>query len=145
MNEVERDGIRAQGPEPVQRILAVPRGFINVTHSGLASESGNGFIVRQDGRGDAINHLLQRPQAHGDMQNAMAKVLDEASGAAVHASELAHQGDQTRPITGLMGAWHLGFEGASTATTGALMKEEMLDVHLDRWQFKHLMGVVGLE
>ena len=72
----------------------------------------------------------------------VAKVLDETSGAAVHASELAHEGGQARSITGLMRAGYLGFEGASTAATGALVQDEMVDVHLDRWQLNDLMGVV---
>ena len=79
MKEVERDGIGAQGPEPVQSSLAVPGGLINLANGGLASESGNRFVVWQDRVGDAIDHLLYRPQAHRNLQDAMAKVLNEAS------------------------------------------------------------------
>jgi hypothetical protein len=61
----------------------------------------------------------------------------------MHAGELANECRQARAITALMGAGYLGFESPSTAATGALMQDEMLDVHLDRWQFDHLVGVGG--
>jgi hypothetical protein len=60
---------------------------------------------------------LHRTQAHRDMQDAMAKVLNKTSGAAVHASELTNEGGQTRPITGLRAAGYLSFETTSTAVT----------------------------
>ena len=60
----------------------------------------------------------------------------------MHAAEFTDQGTQAWPIAGLMLAWHLGFERLATAATGALMQNEMVDVHLDRWQFDHLMSVV---
>jgi hypothetical protein len=40
-----------------------------------------------------------------------------------------------------MFAGYRGFERAATAATGALMQDEMLDIHRDRWQLKHFMGV----
>jgi len=63
----------------------------------------------------------------------------------VHASEFTDERTQARPITGLMLAWHLGFERLATAATGALMQDEMVDVHLDGRPFDHLMGVVRLK
>ena len=76
------------------------------------------------------------------MQDRVAEVLDEASRGPVHASEFTDERRQARAIAGLMLAWHLGFERAATAATGALMQDEMGDVHLDRRQLDHLMGVV---
>src|SRR5262249_57814062 len=60
----------------------------------------------------------------------------------MHAGECADQGAQARAIAGLMFTWHLGFEGSATSLALALLEHEVLDVHLDRWQFNHLMGVV---
>ena len=128
-----------------QGILTVPGCLINIANGGLAGQRGNGFVVRHDGTRNPINHLLHRSQAHGDMQDVMAKVLNEASRAAVHAGELPHESGQTRAITGLMSAGYLGFESPSTTATSALMQDERLDIYLDRWQFDDLVGVVGFK
>src|ERR1043165_5329715 len=60
----------------------------------------------------------------------------------MHAGECADQGTQARAIAGLMFTWHLGFEVSATALALALLEHEVVDVHLDRWQFNHLMSVV---
>ena len=45
VNQVERHGVGAQSPEPVQGILAVPGRLIDIADSGLAGQRSNGFIV----------------------------------------------------------------------------------------------------
>ena len=60
----------------------------------------------------------------------------------MHAGEFTNERRQARAITRLMLAGYLGFERAATAATGALMQDEMLNIHRDRWQLNHLMGVV---
>jgi hypothetical protein len=59
----------------------------------------------------------------------------------VHAGECTNERRQARAITRLMLAGYLGFERPSTAATGALMQDAMLDGPLDRWQLDNLMGV----
>ena len=72
----------------------------------------------------------------------MAEILDQASGTAVHAGEFPNECRQAWAIAGLMRAGYLGFEGLATAATGALMQNEMMDIHLDRRQLNDLMRVV---
>jgi hypothetical protein len=75
VNEVERYGIGAQGPKPLQRMLAVPGRLIDIAHFGLAGQGSNGFIVRQDSAGDPINQLLHRAQTHGDIQDGVTEIV----------------------------------------------------------------------
>ena len=63
----------------------------------------------------------------------------------MHAGQCTDQGAQARAITGLLWAWHLRFELSSTALAVALLEDEMVDFHLDRWQLDHLMGVIGAQ
>src|SRR5215470_16050448 len=60
----------------------------------------------------------------------------------MYAGEFADQGAQARAIAGLMCTWHPGFEVSATSLALALLEHEVVDVHLDRGQFKHLMSVV---
>jgi hypothetical protein len=46
VNEVERHRIGAQGPKPIQRLLAVPGRLIDIADRGLASQGSNGLVVR---------------------------------------------------------------------------------------------------
>ena len=61
------------------------------------------------------------------------------------AGEFTDQGCQARAIAGLMRTGHLRFEVATTSLTLPLLEHEMMDVHLDRWQFNHLVGVIGAQ
>jgi hypothetical protein len=58
------------------------------------------------------------------------------------AGEFADQSRQSWPLAGSLGTWHLGFERFATGGASALMEDEMGEVHLERWQFDHLMGVI---
>ena len=40
---------------------------------------------------------------------------------------------------------HLGFEGATTSLTRPLLEHEMMEVHLNRWQCKHLVSMIGAQ
>jgi hypothetical protein len=51
---------------------------------------------------------------------------------------------QTRPIARLM-ARYLGFAFLTPLGTLALLENEMGDVHLDRRQLNHSMGVIGAQ
>ena len=63
----------------------------------------------------------------------------------MHAGQFPDQGAQARAITGLMLAWHRRCELSPTSLALALLEDEMVDFHLDRWQFNHLMGVIGAQ
>ena len=133
MNEIERHGVGGQSPQPVQGVLAVPGGFVNVADGGLARQGGNGLIMRHEGLRGAFDHLLDRTEADRNVQDRLAEILNEAPGGAVHPRQFADESRQARPIAGLMLARYLGFESLATAGTLALLEDEMGDVHLDRW------------
>jgi len=61
----------------------------------------------------------------------------------MHAGEFADQGTQARAIPGLMVTGHLCFELPATSLAEALVKDEVVDLHLDGRQLDDLMGVVG--
>ena len=61
------------------------------------------------------------------------------------AGEFTDQGCQARAIASLMLGRHLGFEVATTSLTLPLLEHEMMDVHLNRWQFNHLVSVIGAQ
>jgi hypothetical protein len=61
----------------------------------------------------------------------------------MHAGEFRDQGTEAGPITGLRVTGHLRFELASTSLAVALLKDEVVELHLDRRQLDDLMGVVG--
>jgi hypothetical protein len=63
----------------------------------------------------------------------------------MEAGECTDQGCQARAIASLMLGRHLGFEVATTSLTLPVLEHAMLDVHLHRWQFKHLVGVIGAQ
>ena len=145
MNEIEGHRVGAQGPQPLQGVLTVPRRFINIADRSLAGQGGNGFIVRQDRVGGPVDDLLYGAQTDRNLQDRVAEILNEASGGAVHASECRDEGGHARAIAGLMRAGHLRFEDTATTRTLALLEDEMGDVYLDRGQLDDLMGVIGRE
>jgi hypothetical protein len=61
------------------------------------------------------------------------------------AGEFTDQGCQARAVARLMFGRHLGFEVATTSLTLPLLEHEMMDVHLNRWQCTHLVGVIGAQ
>ena len=121
VNQIERDGLGGQGPQPLQGIVAIPGRLINVAHGGLPGEGGNGFVVGHDGLRNPVDHLLHGPQAHRNMQDGVAEVLDKTPRGPMHAGEFADEGRQARAIAGLMLGGDLGFEVLATPRTMALV------------------------
>ena len=45
VKEIERDGLGAQGPEPIQGVLAIPWGLIDIADWRLTSQCGKGVTL----------------------------------------------------------------------------------------------------
>jgi hypothetical protein len=63
----------------------------------------------------------------------------------MHAGKFRDQGTESGAIPRLMLAGQLRFELPATSLAVALLEDAMVNFHLDRWQFDHLMGVIGAQ
>ena len=115
MNTVQGDGIRDHAPEPLQGMAAVPGRLVNVAHPCLAGQASNGRIVRHNSQGGTVDETPNRPQADWRTQHRATEILYAAPGDAVHGTEFANQGRQTRAMAGLLRLGEAGLEQPATA------------------------------
>jgi hypothetical protein len=91
--------------------------------------------------GGPIDHLLSRPQAEGKVQDRVAEVLHAAPRGPGHPPEFAHQRRHTRAVARGLYPGEVGFASRATPSTLGVVQEEVGDVHRQRWQREHLLGV----
>ena len=78
MHQEQRRRLGGHAPEPLQGVVAKPRGFIDVAHGGGARHPGHGLIMGQDGVRGPIEHLLDGAQTDGQVPDGVAGGLHDA-------------------------------------------------------------------
>ena len=94
---------------------------------------------------DSVDDFVHCTQADWEVADRVTEGLDQSPRGAMQTGKFTAQGAQARAITGLLLAWHLRCELSPTALALALLKDAMVDCHLDRRQLDHLMRVVGAQ
>ena len=79
MDHKEGDHRIAHDPQPLERPLASPGCFIHMVDAGVSRDLGDGFVVRLDGTGHAIDDVLHATLADSQSQDGEQEVLDGAS------------------------------------------------------------------
>jgi len=133
--------VGAQGPAPVQGLVAVPGRRLASADGGVVGQRGHGLIVRHAGGRDPGNARWHRPPPARDVDDGVAAGLAEASGGAGHAGECPQARRHARAIPRLRRAGSLGCARPPPAAPGALRHEARRAGHRARWQRDHVVGV----
>src|SRR5215468_3378267 len=81
-------------PEPLERMGEQPGGFVDVVDRSLARLCRNGGVMRLDGFGHPVEHLLDGSQADGYLQHGGTKALYHAAAIAIGPSQFTHEGTE---------------------------------------------------
>ena len=125
MDHGEGHGLTGHPPQPVQRVGAKPRGFINIIDRSAAGLARNGLLVRLDGVCHAIKHLLDGAQAQGHLEDRGTKGLDRAATGAVGPGDCPHEGGQSWTIPGRMLGRELRLGPLGTHGTPRFLQHQM--------------------
>jgi hypothetical protein len=78
-------------------VVAVPGRFIDIIDWSLPRLSGNHCVVRVNGLRDALQDLLNGPQADGHAKDRGTESLDHTTAVAVYPGTFTHQGTEAGP------------------------------------------------
>jgi hypothetical protein len=121
MDHIEGDPFTRHHPEPLQRVEAVPGGFIYIIDRGLPRLLCNHCIVRVDGLSHPGKHFLDRAPADRDSQHRCTKGLHHAVAVTIGPGQLPNEGTEAGTIaTGMLGR-DACLRPAPTRWTPALM------------------------
>src|SRR5919205_3243186 len=134
MDHIEGDPFTRHHPEPLQRVEAVPGGFIYIIDRGLPRLPRNYRIVWVNSLGHPIQDFLDGPQADGDLQHGGTKRLHDTSAVPVCPGEFPHEGTEPRSVACGMFGRYLSFGPAATVHTPALVQYPVRHLHRDRRQ-----------
>jgi hypothetical protein len=116
-------------PKPPQRTALPPGSLINVVDFGLPGHLPNSLIVRSDGLGDPVDHLLDGPLADGQPRHRAAKLRDDGSTVSLNAPQFSNEGAKPWSIARLVGRGKLRLVEPATAHTATLVQHQMGDLH----------------
>ena len=144
MDHVERCCVTDHHPQPLELVRQKPGRLIDVVDRGVARLRGNRQVVRLDGLGHAVEHLLDRSQADGHLQHRRTKGLHDPPPVAVGPGYFAHEGTEAWAIPRGMLGGHVGFTPTPAVRTPALMQHPVGHVQRNRRQLQHLSVWYGL-
>src|SRR6266568_295928 len=82
------------------RVLAFRKLFSVVVHLLAARLLADRLVVREYGLRGSIDHLLDRSQGYGEIENRSAYILDHGATVALGSGQFCDEGSQSRPVAG---------------------------------------------
>ena len=132
VNHEEGDRSAGQDPKPAQDPFEVPGGLVDVVHFLFARLLADRFVMGKDCLRGAVDHLLDRAQRDGEIENRGANVLDHGAAVALSSRQFGDEGAHPRAVAGtkLLGDGRVVDLSAATAFALVQRKVGYLDGHL---------------
>jgi len=116
-------GVVDHHPQPGQHSVLRARGFVHVVDLCTFRPIGDSLIVGLNRLRDAIDTLLNNPDAHGKAKHGLAKVRHSLSRATPSPAQLPDKSRETRAVSCRGAPRHRSFGGGPTSRTISFLKK----------------------
>lgn len=131
-------------PEPVEFSAVSPGGFVEVIDMGGTGLVADGFVVRENGGGGAVDELLDGAEADRDAKHGRAEGADRVTAIACDSRNFGDERGKPRPETIAEFMRDMPLANFSTGRAAAFVEDEMRHRQFAFGQLDILVGVVGL-